>query len=219
MALDDRLEQALAFSAPHVVDRLVKDRVTDTAAQAEHLFTEAKRYLVLCEATPQLAFGMHSALVDQAWHTFILFTAEYAEYGHRYFGEYLHHSPVADQGMPPGPHRKVASFSDFEHRYQELFDQPLPPIWYDDTSVALSRRVINDAAGTLAVDADGDTVHLVDDTGETILSVNSLARAALDFVAATPDFYVRELPGGLTDEEKTGLVQPLVRSGVLRLAP
>ncbi|GAY14838.1 hypothetical protein [Mycobacterium sp. shizuoka-1] len=219
MALDDRLEQALAFPAPYVVDRLVKDRVTDTAAQAEYLFTEAKRYLVLCEATPQLAFGMHSALVDQAWHTFILFTAEYAQYGQRYFGEFLHHSPVADQGVQQYPQRKVASFSDFQHRYQELFDQPLPQIWYDDTSVAPSRRVIYDGAGTLTVGADDDTVHLVDDTGEAILSVNSLARAALDFIAGTADFYVRELPGGLTDDEKVGLVQPLVRSGLLRLAP
>ena len=77
VTLDGRLEHALAFTAPCVIDRLVADRVTDTPAEAEQLFTEAKRYLVLCAATPEMSFGMHSAMVDAAWHTFILFTAEY----------------------------------------------------------------------------------------------------------------------------------------------
>ena len=48
---------------------------------------------------------------------------------------------------------------------------------------------------------------------------NTLARDAIDFIARTRDFYVRELPGDLTDDEKVGVVQALVRSGVLRVAP
>ena len=216
--LEARLEGALAFSAPYVVDRLLKDRVVDTPAAAEQLFTEAKRYLVLCAATPQMSFGMHSAMVDAAWHTFILFTAEYAEYGHRYFGDYLHHSPVADHDTEV-PLLKVASFNDFEQRYEELFGQPLPTVWYDDTSVVPSRRVINDGAGILIADCDYHTVRLIDGTGAAVLYVDALARDAVDFIARTRDFYVRELPGDLTDDEKVGVVQTLVRSGVLRVAP
>jgi hypothetical protein len=59
----------------------------------------------------------------------------------------------------------------------------------------------------------------VDDNGNTVLSVDQLARETINFIVGTPDFYVRELPGGLTDEEKVGVIQPLVRPGVLRLAP
>ncbi|NTY59111.1 hypothetical protein [Mycolicibacterium sphagni] len=217
--LEARLEGALAFSAPYVVDRLLKDRVVDTAAAAEQLFTEAKRYLVLCAATPGMSFGMHSAMVDAAWHTFILFTAEYTEYGHCYFGDYLHHSPVDDRATAAVSLLKVASFNDFEQRYQELFGQPLPAVWYDDTSVVPSRRVINDGAGILIADSDYHTVRLIDGTGAAVLYVDALARDAVDFIARTRDFYVRELPGDLTDDEKVGVVQALVRSGVLRVAP
>ncbi|WP_445168864.1 glycine-rich domain-containing protein [Mycolicibacterium sp. Dal123E01] len=216
--LEPQLEQALAFPAPFVIDRLVKDRVTDTPAEAELLFTEAKRYLVLCEATPQKSFGMHSAVVDQAWHAFILFTAEYTDFGNRFFGGYVHHSPVVDHDSAAQPGPNAGSFNDFQSRYEELFGQPLPAVWYDDTSVAPSRRVISARAGTLTVDAADDTVELINDTGDSVLSVNALAREAVDFIAHHPDFYVRELPGGLTDDEKVGLIQPLVRTGVLRMA-
>ena len=100
-----------------------------------------------------------------------------------------------------------------------MYGHPLPAVWYDDSSVAPSRRVINDKAGTLTVTVDDHTAHLSDDGGNIVLSVNELALEALDFIARTPDFYVRELPGDLTGEEKAGVIAPLVRLGVLRLAP
>jgi hypothetical protein len=52
---------ALSFQAPYVVERLVKSRVVDSPAEAEKLFTEVKRYLVLCAISPGLDIGMHSA--------------------------------------------------------------------------------------------------------------------------------------------------------------
>ena len=38
---------ALDFEAPYLVEKLVKDRVVDSAEQGSALFTEVKRYLVL----------------------------------------------------------------------------------------------------------------------------------------------------------------------------
>jgi hypothetical protein len=224
VVLEGRLEEALAFNAPFVIDRLVKDRVVETPALAEELFTEAKRYLVLCEATPDMTFGMCSAMVDEAWHAFILFTTEYTEYGRRYFGNYLHHSPAdnyqtAAPAATEGRPQKEASFNEFRQRYEDLYGQPLPAVWYDDSSVGPSHRVINDKVGTLTVMVEDHTVHLIDEHGNTVLSVNELAREAVDFIVQTRDFYVRELPGDLLGEEKAGLIAPLVRLGVLRLAP
>lgn len=83
-----------------MIDRLVKDRVVPTPALATELFTELKKYLVLCDIAADTTFGMHSAMVDHAWHAFILFTAEYAAYGRRYFGKYLDHAPTADDVQP-----------------------------------------------------------------------------------------------------------------------
>lgn len=218
-ALDGRLDAALAFEAPFVIDRLVRDRVTATVAEAEELFTEAKRYLVLCAATPELSFGMHSTMVDEAWHTFILFTSEYTEYGHHYFGDYLHHAPAGHRSTAATGGRNVASFDEFRRRYEQLFGHALPGVWYDDTSLTPDRRLSNDHTAVLTVRTEGQTVALSDEAGTVVLAVNELALPAVEFIAHTASFYVRELPGGLTDEEKVGLVAPLIRCGVLRLAP
>ncbi|SIT58661.1 hypothetical protein BQ8794_550004 [Mesorhizobium prunaredense] len=49
--------------------------------------------------------------------------------------------------------------------------------------------------------------------------INDIARDALEFISCTGSFYVRELPGTLTDDEKVGLVATLVEHRVLRVAP
>ncbi len=224
MALEGQLAEALAFNAPYVIDRLIKNQVTDDSALAERLFTEAKKYLVLCAATPDVSFGMWSAMVDEAWHAFVLFTTEYAEFGQRYFGQYVHHAPVSDHGGSEGAAegsrpQNAASFNAFRQRYEELYGHPLPDVWYDGNNVASSSRVINERAGSLTVLVDDGTVHLVDDSEGIVLSVNDVALEAIDFIARMDGFYVRELPGDVTTEEKIGVIQPLVRLGVLRLAP
>lgn len=64
--------------------------------------------------------------------------------------------------------------------------------------------------------------HLGDDRpagdGEPLIDTGEVAREALSFIARTPAFYVRELPGDLAEEEKIGLVSALVEAKVLRLA-
>lgn len=71
----------------------------------------------------------------------------------------------------------------------------------------------------MAFVVDHDTVHWIEDSGHTVGTVNELACEAVILVAETQHFYVRELPGDLTADEKVGLITPLVRSGTLRLAP
>jgi hypothetical protein len=175
-----------------------------------------KRYLVLCDALPELTFGMYSARVDAAWHAFILFTAEYTEFGIRCCGGYLHHAPVVGRDDPS---HEGATFEEFRDHYAELFAESLPAIWYDEVSVAPNRRVINDWAGRLRLTFDAGMVGLLDDAGDPLLSVDRFASDAMHFIADMTDFYVRELPGDLSAEEKVGLIRPLVRAGVLRIAP
>ena len=40
-------------------------------------------------------FVMHEEMrdIDNMWHNFILYTKDYTEFCHRYFGEYVHHQP------------------------------------------------------------------------------------------------------------------------------
>ncbi|POX90530.1 hypothetical protein C3477_03105 [Mycobacterium kansasii] len=237
--LDAHLREALAFEAPYVLDRLLSDRVVETRAQAEELFTEVKKYLVLCELSHDMVIGMYSEMVDAAWHAFILFTDQYADYGRRFFGRYPSHTPTihSDPGhngkratevkdRPPaipvngrGPGRK-STFTDFRERYEALFGQPLPDVWHDIGFITVNRRMlVDDRAGRLTLARSDGYVALCRTDSTAVLSVNDMAGAALQFIVAAGAFYVRELPGGLTDDEKIGLAQALVRSGVLKVAP
>jgi hypothetical protein len=60
-------------------------------------------------------------------------------------------------------------------------------------------------------------VDLIGRDGRAFFSVSDIAREALQFIASTCGFYVRELPGDLTDEEKVALVAKLVEIKVLRV--
>jgi hypothetical protein len=212
---------ALSFEAPYVVERLVKDRVVDSVSDGERLFTEAKRYLVLSEANPEADVGMYSVRVDEAWHTFLLYTDQYTQFCERFFGRYIGHAPT---NAPPDEahdreHRPELTFCEFRERYEALFGEPLPDFWYDARGVNPARRMFNDSAGSMTVVHHDSVAELLDDEGEVIVSANDIAYGALKFIAQTGAFYVRELPGGLTDKEKVALVEAVMSEGALRLAP
>ena len=215
------LLEALAFEAPYVIERLVNDRIVDPAARAEQLFTEVKKYLVMSHVNRDVVVGMCSARVDEAWHAFILYTDEYANYCKKYFGRYVGHAPKnAPAGAPECQEPRVElSFNEFCETYEELFHELLPDVWYDPRNIVPTQRVFNDSAGHMHVVRHGTLIELADDDGGPLLSVNAIAYDALVFIARTGAFYVRELPGDLSDAEKVRLVEALLTVRALRLAP
>jgi hypothetical protein len=208
---------ALDYQAPFLVEKLVKDRVVDTAEEAGALFTEVKRYLVLNQVDRSKTWKMYSLRVDEAWHQFVLFTVEYGAFCNRYFGHYVHHAP--SNAPDPGFERRTpeATFAEFGDRYREIFGADLPDIWDDSSCVRPHRRVLNDRAGNLGLHSADGMVDLIGPHGRVLLSVSEIAREALRFIAGTGAFYVRELPGDLTDEEKVGLISTLVDMKLLRV--
>ena len=210
--------EVLTYEAPFLIEKLLKDHIVDTAEEGQALFAEVKKYIVLVRSDETTMWDMYSLRVDEAWHQFILFTREYIEYCQRFFGGYIPHSPSnAPKPATSEAERVPSTFEAFQARYQELFGLPLPDAWYDERSVAVHRRVLNHHVGLLTVrDADG-MVDLLNERGEALLTVNELARSALTFIAQTGAFYVRELPGDLTDEEKVALIATLVEYGVCRV--
>jgi hypothetical protein len=209
---------ALGYEAPFLIEKLVKDRVVDSAEEGEALFAEVKKYLVMAATDESRSWHMHSLRIDAVWHQFILFTRQYMEFCRRYFGRYIPHSPSNAPELKGGRAAAPASFDEFRDRYRELFGMALPDLWLDARNVTVRRRVINDHAGALSLHAQGDEVELVAPGGRVLLCANALAQEALAFVAVTGSFYVRELPGDLTEEEKVGLVATLMECRVLRAA-
>jgi hypothetical protein len=98
-----------------------------------------------------------------------------------------------------------------------FFEESLPDVWYDEKSVTTRRRVFNDRTGRLILRCEEGMVDLLASTGNVLLSVNEVGRAALEFVDRTGVFYVRELPGDLSDEEKIALAATLVEYKILRV--
>lgn len=214
------LRDALSFDAPYVVERLVNDRVVDNLDEGRALFAEILKYLVLCELNRGVVVGMYSARVDEAWHAFILYTAEYTDFCRRFFGRYVGHAPKNAPPVDTHDHldRCELTFDEFRECYQNTFDEPLPDAWYDVRSIAPARRVFNDSAPNMTVAQHDSSAELIDGSGNVILSANAIAYDALLFIARTGAFYVRELPGGLTNDEKVTLIRTLTSWGVLRVA-
>ncbi|MCZ0987456.1 glycine-rich domain-containing protein [Streptomyces diastatochromogenes] len=207
---------AVDHAAPYLIEKLLKERVVDEAAEAELLFREVKRYFVMAHEDPGRSWQMHSLRVDEVWHQFILFTTEYEAYCRRFFGRYVHHAPsnapVPDTAVP----RPKPSFHEFRAYYERLFGEALPDVWYDARTLTPRRRLVNEQAGQQRIRVEGDETRLIAPDGEVLVSVNRLAAEALAFIARTGAFYVRELPGGLTDAEKVELAAALVEDKVLR---
>jgi hypothetical protein len=80
---------------------------------------ELKRYLALGAQLGELP--MLSPEIDEAWHTFLLFTREYEEFCRTHFGQFLHHHPGPSEPDSVTPEQFVAA-------YRETFGK-LPPIW------------------------------------------------------------------------------------------
>jgi hypothetical protein len=208
----------LEFPAPYLIEKLCNLGLVADAHQGEALFLEVKRYLLLAAEQERRPLPMFSVRVDEVWHQFILFTREYHEFCDRFAGCYLHHSPresAPDESAPP------LSFEEFGAAYAERFG-PLSSLWRDELLLAPDTRLARARAGeALAVRCAGGWAELVRGAEPAALLCRASARAqaALGFIAAQRQFLLRELPGLASDAERISLVQPLVRYGILRVAP
>jgi hypothetical protein len=216
-----QLLDAMEYNAPFLIDKLLKEQIVETREDGESLFVEVIKYLILNWTYPGKRWSMFSRLIDEVWHQFVLFTVEYSAFCTRYFGGYLHHAPGNAPGTEPRePGSRAEEVADFQRHYKELFGTPTPRIWSDSESLTLKRRALhNDCAGALRVEyeAGDEFVTLASGKGG-MLSVSKLALEALQFIVRNKVFYVRELPGDLTDDERVGLVEVLMSRHLLVLA-
>lgn len=213
-----QLLEALRYKAPFLVQKLVKEQIVASAGEAEELVKELLRYLVLGRLYPHKYWYMASRLVDEAWNQFVLFTRQYLAFCQQYFGQYVHHQP----GMSPDvPELTVsASFADFCEHYTRHFGAPPPDLWQDTHWLALSRRIIvNESLCPVTIDRDSRTGMIaVSSHRGPVVAVSPIAQEAMEFIWLAKAFYVRELPGELTDEEKLGLIAVLMAREAVYLA-
>ncbi len=114
------LQTLLNYRHPHVIKRYQKD--FDASPEvADALFADLMRFFylgyrnrILVEQGLETDYvvAMYPPLlpIDDMWHTFILFTRDYAEFGQTYFGYFIHHQPNVDDAPIPDAEARLRKF-------------------------------------------------------------------------------------------------------------
>jgi hypothetical protein len=89
------LDQVLAYRNDDVVDRFCTEWDVERA-EAEALFDDLLRWLWLVAQPggPSLAITEPLLAIDEMWHTFVLFTADYDRFCRDHVGHFVHHAPT-----------------------------------------------------------------------------------------------------------------------------
>jgi hypothetical protein len=218
---NDKGLDCLSYEAPWLLERLCGHGVAANEAEANSLFTELKRYLLLTQHECGRVSPMFSSRIDEVWHQFILFTAEYAAFCERYFGRFLDHVPEQSRRIPHTPNRDAhssaaLSFEHFRAVYEAAFGK-ISLLWNDEQAVGSGSRVTHGVVG-LYCREQSDVAELVRAGDEQVVCRTSRrACEALHFIARTSLFIVRELPQLRGDIERVRLARVLVQYGALRL--
>lgn len=102
LILDRPATTPRALVNPALFTRLTARIAVDHPEHAHHADTimeQALAFLATCAANPGAGLGP-SDTVDIGWHTFILYTKEYAEFSQRVAGRFMHHAPDDEPGEP-----------------------------------------------------------------------------------------------------------------------
>lgn len=85
---------ALDYRNRDVVERIQK-KLELPLDQSEQLFSDLLKFLSLCVYRMETSSQplVPTKKIDEAWHHFLLFTAEYQSFCEQYFGEFIHHLP------------------------------------------------------------------------------------------------------------------------------
>jgi hypothetical protein len=88
------LQEVLKYENEEVILRFSKEKRVPLD-DAKDVFLETKRWLWLCASSPGQSVNMvgEAFVIDEMWHTFLLFTREYADFCEKYFQEFVHHVP------------------------------------------------------------------------------------------------------------------------------
>ena len=117
-----------------VVERLRQKKIFNdmTDGQLKEILDEFKKYMAILVINYRNGkkVEMVSELVDEVWHTFILFTNEYRKFCETIIGEYIHHEPnVSSYGVDPLFSLKKKQGTEFFYEEYERCFGPLPDVW------------------------------------------------------------------------------------------
>jgi len=135
------LTDVLGYRNPDVVDRIEHDHRL-TAHAADLLFRDTIRFLYLAGATGARGLTPTKS-IDKGWHSFLMFTRDYAEFCDAYFHRFIHHEPRRRCDPPLEGNRSAATF-DLARRH---FGRSLSSNWNYDLQTASCKDCEADCKG------------------------------------------------------------------------
>ncbi|WP_405630534.1 hypothetical protein [Pseudoalteromonas sp. Ld20] len=95
------LECIVDFKCANVLDGFQKSFKIERI-EAEKIFNEMLKWMWFCSSPKTTGARVIDApilIIDEMWHTFILYTKEYFYFCDKFFGHYMHHSPTTSEDL------------------------------------------------------------------------------------------------------------------------
>ncbi|WP_435255357.1 hypothetical protein [Tenacibaculum sp. A30] len=97
------LEEVLKYENKNVIDRFM-NYFSTSKDEANIIFNETKKWLWLCaksfEDKTSIYINNDLLIIDEMWHTFIIFTLDYELFCKKYFNTLIHHVPTVKNEIP-----------------------------------------------------------------------------------------------------------------------
>jgi hypothetical protein len=142
------LKDVLRYQHPGVICRYAREHQA-TPEQAAELFRETLKWLYLCaraaeDGPEDLALAVHPEIekIDWMWHTFLVFTRDYAEFCERHFGLFIHHVPNEDEDEEAAPPDEATIRTGLEQQYAFVYGvlgEETLQAWYGECRYAVEK--------------------------------------------------------------------------------
>lgn len=95
----------------YLINRFVKENSEINHHESKVVIRALKDYFIMgvC-AYPNGSIAMPSHIVDQLWHTFLIFTPDYTSFCQKAFGYYFHHIPDEVDGVANDKNVKIRTW-------------------------------------------------------------------------------------------------------------
>jgi hypothetical protein len=92
------LEEVLQYENGDVIDGFLKS-FNVTKEEAQNIFKETLKWLWYCkqkESQGSRTIDSSLLMLDEMWHTFILYSVDYFKFCRKHFSGYIHHQPTTE---------------------------------------------------------------------------------------------------------------------------
>lgn len=165
------LEEALDYQNDMLIYKFLES-YNISFEEASAIFEETKKWMWLCAKGKELLknkeiefplfIDKSMLMIDEMWHTFILFTKEYQLYCKEKFGFYLHHAPTTKEEKEHTQTRIKADkrmvmnemYERTKRQYEVIFDllgEETLTRWYKDYANQYTVDKINELRKPIAI--------------------------------------------------------------------